>query len=101
MKDVLRDTWKTPRLWMIDARIWFLLPFLIVGIHIWKIIAFLLAIGLLVGVEKIFGLSVTNAWRAMWAAVLGKHRPARPAIRRRRVLDYTGVPNLNLFEDGE
>ncbi|HQT39603.1 MAG TPA: hypothetical protein PK231_09260 [Acidocella sp.] len=101
MKDVLRDTWRDPKLWMVDARIWALVPFVIIGLHVWKIIVFGIAVSLLILCEAMYGLSLRNAVRLIIASFLPRHRQSRSAIRRRRVLDYGAQTKTPLFEDGD
>lgn len=48
---------------------------------------FLVAIGLVVA-ENVYGFGLVEALRALRAFFTGRHRPARPPIRRRRLVDY-------------
>lgn len=88
MSDVYRDTWKAPRLWMFDAKVWFFVPPLVLHLSYWTIGLFLAFAALVTFTEKVFGMGIVPGARAFWSTLLGKYRPARPAIRRRRLCDY-------------
>src|ERR1700731_3736372 len=98
MTEVFRETWKRPRLWMFDAVLFFFFVPVVFHPRLWSIGLFFLVAAALAAAENIYGFGLIEALRALRLAVLGNHRPARPAIRRRRLVDYQQPPENNFFD---
>lgn len=95
MSEVFRDTWRRPRLWMFDAVLFFFFVPVVFHPRLWSLGLFCAVAIALTTAENIYGFGLIEALRALRLAVLGGYRPARPVIRRRRLVDYQLPPADN------
>ena len=82
-----RDTYRTPRLFMIDARA--AIPLLASALHVawWTILPSVLTLALFFWLERI-GLDLPSALRALRATFAGNHRPALIKGKLHMRIDY-------------
>jgi hypothetical protein len=83
-----RDTYKPARLFVLDARLLFVLLPTLLWVRIYTIVPLLLAAGLLFYVERRLEMSVPSALRAMRSMIAGHRRPALNASKLRYPIDY-------------
>ncbi len=98
MTDVYRDSWKRPRIWMFDAVLSFFIVPLLFHPRLWTFGVFIVVAAALAVTENVYGFGLIEALRAFRLALIGSHRPARPLIRRRRLVDYQLPPENNFFD---
>src|SRR3546814_9147184 len=82
-----RDTYRTPRLFMIDARA--AIPLLASALHVawWTVLPAVMTLVLFFWLERI-GLSLPSALRALRATFAGNERPALSKNRLHQSIDY-------------
>jgi hypothetical protein len=82
-----RDTAKTPRLVIFDARLVFFFFLLALHLRVWTFFTLIVAILAFWAVER-YGYALPNALRAIRNAIAGARRPAQPGYRYRTGVDY-------------
>lgn len=82
-----RDTARTPRLAIFDARLVFFLFLLALHLRLWTLILLVLAIIAFWAIER-YGYVLPNALRAIRSAFAGHRRPAHAGHRYRVAVDY-------------
>lgn len=83
-----RDTYKPPRLFMIDARIAYVILPALLHVRWWTISLVLVISAILLYVERRRGLHIAAAGRTARWWLAGDERPARNPARQRRTADY-------------
>lgn len=82
-----RETVRTPRLLIFDARLIFFFLLLILHLRLWTFIALVLACCGFWLIER-YGYAFPNALRAIRSLIAGRQRPALPGYRYRSMIDY-------------
>lgn len=95
-----RHTYKTPRLYILDARVSFFLLLDILHLRLWTIALTVLACSFLYYFEKRWDLSLVSSLRMIRFWMAGRTRPAQTGKYRRDAIDYDRLFTA-LYHDGE
>jgi hypothetical protein len=83
-----RDTYKPARLFIIDARLLFILLPTLLWVRYYTVLPLLAVIILLFYVERRLEMSIPSALRLVRSTLAGPIRPARSASKLRQLIDY-------------